>query len=100
MEEPTIPTTYLLQGNMVEIMPYFLYEVSVYKIAKNMAVLMDSRFYKSDKLLRINNDVTVKKLKDCDVIRYIDILGVPKEFVEENNLPIYEVKRNLKRKKK
>lgn len=100
MEKPTIPTTYLLHGNRVEIMPYFLYEVSVYKIAKNMAALMGSRFYKSDKLLKIKNDVTVKKFKDYDVVRYVDILGVPQEFVEENNLPIYEAKPKKKPKKK
>lgn len=103
MEKPTIPTTYLLQGNRVEIMPYFLYEVSVYKITKNMAALMGSQFYKSDKLLTIKKDVTVKKCKDHSIVRYVDILGVTKEFVEENNLPIYEAqikkKRNKKKKK-
>lgn len=100
MEKLTIPTTYLLQGNIVETMPYFLYEVSVYKIAKNIAALIGSRFYKSDKLLKIKNDLTVKKFKDYKVVRYINILGVPKEFVEENNLPIYEAKPKKKPKKK
>lgn len=103
MEKPTIPETYLLQGNRVEIMPYFLYEVSVYKVTKNMVALMGSQFYKSDRLLTIKKDVTVKKCKDHSIVRYVDILGVTKEFVEENNLPIYEAqikkKRNKKKKK-
>lgn len=103
MEKPTVLTTYLLHGNRVEIMPYFLYEVSVYKITKNMAALIGSQFYKSDKPLTIKKDVTVKKCKDYSIVRYVDILGVTKEFVEENNLPTYEAqikkKRNKKKKK-
>lgn len=100
MEKPTVPTTYLLQGNRVEILPYFLYEVSVYKITKNMAALMGSQFYKSDKLLTIKEDVTIKKFKDYSVVRHVDILGVTKEFVEENNLPIYEAQTKKKPNKK
>lgn len=100
MEKPTVPTTYLFHGDRVEIMPYFLYEVSVYKITKNMAALMGSQFYKSDKPLTIKKDSTIKKYKDYSVVRYVDILGVTKEFVEENNLPIYEIKKKRNKKKK
>ena len=100
MEKPTVPTTYLFQGDRVEIMPYFLYEVSVYKITKNMAALMGSQFYKSDKPLTIKKDSTIKKYKDYSVVRYVDVLGVTKEFVEENNLPIYEIKKKRNKKKK
>lgn len=92
MEKPTAPTSYLLNGNKVEIMSCFVYEVSIYKITKNMAVLMGSQFYKSNKLLDVKEETTIKRFKNHIVIRNIDLLGVPKEFVEENNLPIYEYK--------
>lgn len=90
---------YLIGDNKVEIMPYFLYEVSIYKITKNMASLMDSQLYKSDKVLKVRNDVTVKKYRAYSIVRYVTILGVTKEFVEENDLPIYK-KKLTKRKKK
>ena len=90
---------YLIGDNKVEIMPYFLYEVSIYKITKNMASLMDSQLYKSDKVLKVRNDITVKKYRDYSIVRYVTILGVTKEFVEENDLPIYK-KKLIKRKKK
>lgn len=61
---------------------------------------MGSQYYKSDRLLTIKNDVTVKKFKDYEVVRYVDILGVTKEFVEENNLPLYEEKQKKKSTKK
>lgn len=96
MAKPTVPTTYRLQGNRVEIMPYFLYEVSIYKITKNMVSLIDSQFYKSDRQLTIKKNTTVKKYKEYSIVRYVDVLGVTKEFIKENNLPIYEI--NIKKK--
>lgn len=81
-------------------MPYFLYEVNLYKITGDMASLLGSRFFKSDKALEIKNDVTVKKFKGYSVIRYIDMLGAPIEFIKENKLPLYKPKKKLKKKKK
>lgn len=100
MEKHTDQKTYLLQDNRVEVMPYFLYEVSVYKITKDMAALMGSKFYKSDKPLNIKKDVTVKKCKDYDIVRYVDILGVTQEFVDEEKLPLYKPKKKVTKKKK
>lgn len=99
MAKPIIPTTYLLDGNRVEVMPCFVYEVDVYKISKNMASLIYSKLYKSDKLLTIKKEVLLKKYKDYKLVRHVDILGVPKEFIEENELPIFEIKLKKKRKK-
>lgn len=101
MEKHTVPKTYRLGDKQVEVMPYFLYNVSVYKITKDVASLLFSQFYKSDKALNIKREVTSRKYKGYSIVRYIDILGVTKEFVEENNLPLYEIKKkSLKRKKK
>lgn len=100
MAKPTIPVSYLFGENRIEPMPYFLYEVSIYKIAKDMVGLLGSKYYKSDKLLKIKNEVEYKKFKDYQVVRYIDLLGAPMEFIEENNLPIYELRKPSKKKKK
>lgn len=100
MAKPTIPVSYRFGENRIEPMPYFLYEVSIYKITKNMAGLLDSKYYKSDKLLKIKNEVESKKYKDYSIVRYIDLLGAPMEFIRENNLPIYELRKPFKKKKK
>ena len=100
MAKPTISVSYRFGENRIEPMPYFLYEVSVYKIAKNMAGLLDSKFFKSDKLLKIKNEVTCKKFKDYQIVRYVNLLGAPIEFIEENHLPIYELRKLSKKKKK
>lgn len=100
MAKPTIPVSYRFGENRIEPMPYFLYEVSIYKVTKNMAGLLDSKYYKSDKLLKIKDEVTCKKFKDYQIIRYIDLLGAPMEFIKENKLPIYELRKPSKKKKK
>lgn len=103
MEKHIIPTSYRFGSNRVEIMPYFLYEVSIYKITKNMVCLVDSCFYKSDKLLKIKKDTTIIKHLNYSIVRFINILGVTEEFVEDNLLPIYEnksKKKTLKNNKK
>lgn len=100
MAEPTIPVSYRFGENRIEPMPYFLYEVSIYKITKNMACILDSKYFKSDKLLKIKKDAEYKKVKDGTIARYIDLLGAPMEFIQENNLPIYELRKPSKKKKK
>ena len=80
----------------IEVLPYFLYEVSFYKISENMANMLEKRYYKSDKLLNVK-ETTIKKYKHYTLIRYINLLGAPIEFIEDNYLPEYEL---IKKKKK
>ncbi len=100
MEKLTIPVSYRFGENRIESMSYFLYEVNIYKVTKNMTCLLDSKYYKSDKLLKIKNEVTCKKFKNHQIIRYINLLGAPIEFIKENKLPIYELRKPSKKKKK
>lgn len=100
MAKHIIPVSYRFGDERIEPMPYFLYEVSIYKVTKNMAGILDSKLFKSNKLLNIKKDVECKKYKDYEIVRYIDLLGAPMEFIEENNLPIYELRKPSKKKKK
>lgn len=100
MAKLTIPVSYRLEEDRIEPMPYFLYEVSIYKITKSMACILDSKCFKSDKLLKIKKTVEHKKLKDYSIVRYINLLGAPIDFIKENNLPIYELRKPSKKKKK
>ena len=78
-------------------MPYFLYEVSTYKITRDMAYLLNSKFFKSDKLLKIKRDRECKKVKNFRIIRFIELIGAPMKFIRENNLPIYETIKKIKK---
>lgn len=100
MAKPTPPISYRYEDNRIEPMPYFLYEVSVYRVSKNMAGILKSKFYKSNKLLDIKNVSEYKSYGSYAIIKYIDLLGAPMEFIEENKLPIYELQKPPKKKKK
>lgn len=100
MAKPTIPVSYQFGESRIEPMPYFLYEVSIYKVTRNMSCILASKYFKSDKLLKIKNRVECKKFVGYQIIRYIDLLGAPMEFIKENKLPIYELRKPSKKKKK
>ena len=91
---------YDYNGIPVEEMPYFLYEIEFWKIAPNMAGCLKSQFYKADKLIEIPDTKIIKRYKGFKIVRFFTILGVPKSFIQENNLSIYIQKRkkNVKRK--
>ena len=97
MEKHTNPILYRFGDNKVEILPYFLYDVSIYKITKDTAFCLESCYYKSDKLLNIKKETISKKFLNYSIVKYISIIGVTKQFAEDNHLPIWELK---KRKKK
>ena len=44
------PVTYRYQDSQIEVLPYFLYEVSIYKAAPKMSSILSSKFYTSKKL--------------------------------------------------
>lgn len=62
--------------------------------------MLSSRMYTSDKLLNVKEVEVTKKYKKFSIIRFITLLGAPKSFIEENNLPIYELRKPTKKKKK
>lgn len=71
-------------NDKIEVLPYFLYEVTIYQISKNMVRLLESKYYKSDKLLNVKD--TAIKYKNYSLVRNITLLAAPIEFIKENNL--------------
>lgn len=100
MVKHIIPVSYRFGEHRIEPMPYFLYEVGIYKITEDSAGILGSKYFKSDKLLDFKTEVEHKKFKDYRLVKYIDLLGAPIEFIEENNLSIYELRKPIKNKKK
>lgn len=91
MEKPTKITSYRFGDDKIEVMPYFLYEVTIYQISKNMARLLESSYYKSDKLLKIKD--TAIKYKDYSIVRNITLLAAPIEFIKNNNLQEFQLRK-------
>lgn len=93
-------TFYRYNDDAVEILPYFLYEVSIYKIESTRASLLSCKYYSSNKLLKIKEVEILKTFREYTIERFITLLGAPESFIKENNLPIYELRKPIKKKKK
>ena len=94
MEKPTDVASYRLGDEQIEPMPYFLYDISIYILTENMAQILTSKYYKTTKLIK--NNTKYKKIGDKVVIRFINLIGAPMEFIQDKHLSIYQL--NQKRK--
>jgi hypothetical protein len=75
-------TLYEKETNKVKVSNKFIYCVSVYKIWKEGANLVDESYYSSDKPLKFKNNKLKKK--DHIMMRYIDLEYAPEEFLINN----------------
>ena len=85
------PKTYRFEGGQIESLPYFLYEVSVDKHWKNGFCNLKSRYFKSDRFLRVVLTEEIKRYDGYDIVRSVTLLGAPLNFIKEHNLPIYKL---------
>lgn len=94
--------TYLYEGHQLIVLPYFLYEVDVYRIWENGFALVKTRRFKSNKFLKIKNYIETKYYEGHKLERSIELIGAPMSFIKENRLPVYrqKAKKNATSKKK
>lgn len=92
MEKLTNTESYHFGENKIIILPYYLYEVSIYKITNDTVNIINSKYYKSNKLLKTNKEIEYRKFRNYLLVRYIDLLGAPINFIKENNLQIIKKK--------
>lgn len=81
---------YSYKGEIVELSPTFLYEISLYKLWKGGAASLGTKYYKADHLLNIKKSLEIKELEDGHIEKSITLVGVPQEFINEYNLKPYE----------
>ena len=75
----------------VEVLSSYLYELSIYVFYKNRSELLESKFYSSNKPLKIKKDVkTIKKTKDYKVISFLELLGAPQTYMESKGFKLAE----------
>ena len=86
MEKRISPTKFLFGDDKIEAKSDFIYEVTLYEHSKNFIRLLDSCYYKSNKLLKLKNKIIIKRYKNRYLIKSINMIGAPLEFIKENNL--------------
>ena len=92
--------TYLYQDSQLMVAPVFIYEVDLYYISPDRCNLLLARKYTSDKELKVKEVEVVKRFKNFTIERFITLIGAPIAFIEENNLPVYTIKKRKTSKKK
>lgn len=92
MAKLTDQTNYL---SGIEVLPYYLYELSLYKYWKNGCCLLASRFYKSDLPIIFTKSCVTEQQGEFLIEKSISLIGAPEEYIK--SLPKSETK---KRKKK
>lgn len=61
----------------VEKLPYYLYIVELYRISKNRANVISTRYYISNKELEVSEVKVLKKFRNFSIERFITLLGSP-----------------------
>lgn len=84
--------TYIVEGYEVEPMPFFLYEVSVCKIGKNIFETLYIKQFKSNKALAFTH-TQYKKIDDYSYVKIIDLLGAPIDYIEKHKNKKYVTNR-------
>lgn len=84
------PKTYIYEGTRIEVLPYFLYEVCIYKHWNSGACVLGSRFFKSDRLLKIRCSSKFKQFSGYAIEKEITLIGAPYQFIRESNLSEYK----------
>lgn len=78
----------------------FIYEVSLYKIFKDRVELAGSQLYSSEEKLNIKKDTIYKRTMGFTLMKCIDWISAPKDFIEENHLNIIEPCQKTQKRKK
>ena len=106
MEKSTLPERYLTSdGSKIVPAPFFLYEVSTYKIftregskpSIGRVECWSSKFFKSSKPLQIKSK-TIKK-KDYLLEQSILWIAAPIDYIKDNHLEIYNPKKKKNEKR-
>lgn len=84
-------------GDRIEPANEYIYEITKYLIYRkeHRIELVDSTYVKSKKLLKSKSKVSNKK-EDIAEYYSISLIGAPKEYIIENNLPNYKLLKKIK----
>lgn len=58
--------------------------------------MLSNKYFTSEKFLDLKEREVLKYYKDYTIERFITLLGAPFSFIEENDLPPYELKKKRK----
>lgn len=87
-------------NNSLLVADSFIYEVSLYKIYKDRAELAGCQLYSSNTKITIKKETIYKRTKEFTLMKCIDWIAAPKDFIEQNNINILEPCQKIRKRKK
>lgn len=79
----------IYSDEVILVTPTFEYEVALYKITNSGANQLYSQYYTSNKLLKVESSLVVKKGNNFILVRYITLTGMPLAYIKQLNLRIF-----------
>lgn len=72
---------YLKNTQEVKVTSRFIYNVSVYKIWKNGASLIEEKYYSSSEPLKLNKISKILHKENYLIQRFVDLIGATEEYL-------------------
>ena len=83
MAKPTPPTVYHSGDVKLTVYPSFLYEVQLYLIRKDRVECVGSKFYTTDKPIKVRESQFIKVDDEITCAKYITWLAAPLDYRSE-----------------
>lgn len=90
MAKPTPPIVYHSGDVKLTVFSSFLYEVQVYLIRRDRAECVGSKFYTTDKPIKVKESQFVKVNDEITCAKYITWLAAPLDYLTNNNFKVLE----------
>lgn len=90
---------YIFEGCKIQVLPYFLYEITIGKYWEEGYSVLSSRQVKSGSVIPIKRSSEIKNFGDYSIEKTIILLGAPLGFIEELKLSHPNSKYNKQSKK-
>lgn len=92
--------TFRYNNSSLEVLPFFLYEVSIFRIEPFRAQSLSCKYFISNKFLDVPEIKVIKRFNKLSIERFITLVGAPMSFIEELDLPPYILQKSKKNEKK
>lgn len=99
MAKPTPPTVYHSGDVKLTVYPSFLYEVQLYLIRKDRVECVGTKFFSSDKPLKVKESQFIKMDKEITCAKYITWIGAPLDYLRNNNFKVFNSEKARQRRK-
>lgn len=76
---------YVKNNEYTQVNDNFIYCETIYKFCNKRVELLEEKFYKSNKVLKLKKKNLMLKRKQYTIYRFLDLVAAPLEYLLNNN---------------